>query len=205
MKKFLLGILFGNLALISIGQTNPKITGKPIIMVLPQKDSAIAFRMTSFLFGDKEGISLVTDPQTKSLLISSLHPEFDLDGCIKNQKFVATHDGIYHFDARVNFFYPLEDRLKFFRWYLKLMSGNKVIEETVLTGPDYSLDASATHVPSPQHSLTVNTNVLLRKGDVVSLWFTAHADPGAYVTASFISFSGFKVANIPAWTRPDIR
>ena len=79
-------------------------------MILPQqKDSAIAFRMTGFIYGDQKGIRLVTNEQTKSLLLL-LQPEFDIGGCIKSQKFVATHDGVYHFDAKVNLLYSIEDR-----------------------------------------------------------------------------------------------
>jgi len=201
---FALGFIFCALVLTAPAQNDPKITGKPINMILPQqKDSAIAFRMTGFIYGDQKGIRLVTNEQTKSLLLL-LQPEFDIGGCIKSQKFVATHDGVYHFDAKVNLLYSIEDRTKFFRWYLQLMNGNKIIEEIVLTGPSYSYTAQ--HEPSPQHTLALNTTVFLRKGDVVSLWYRSDADPGAYAEATFICFSGFKVTGIiPTWTRPDIR
>ena len=139
--------------------------------------------------------------------------EFDQGGNIIFRSFIAPKNAIYHFDAQLNFSYPLADdsmtveeddttshvvetKYKFYRWYLNLYKGAEIIESSVLTNNNNNSTAW------PKHSLAISTTIFLQKGEAVSIGFNFEADPGEYVTPDFISFSGFKVQDIPIKIMP---
>jgi len=174
----------------------------------------VAFRMQS-----SSGMELNSNTDVK--LCSFMKPivdpgivsrevEFDIGGNIKSEGFVAPRSGIYHFDARLNFSFVLNDGasgddsdateadqvgLRFARWYLYLLRNNKVIETDILKNNKAPL--------SEYHSLALSTTLSLNKGDLVSLIYDGFADivPRApTVQADLISFSGFIVTDrLPIW------
>ena len=103
---------------------NPVIT-KPITVMAPPLQTA--FRMTNTL-----GLVIKTDnPASGPQLFRQV--DYDAGSNIENWRYVAPIDGIYHFDARFNFYYQLESILKHERWYMELLNGTNVIDETVLS------------------------------------------------------------------------
>src|SRR5262245_25135625 len=97
---------------------NAQVVQRPVNLniakaVVP-KDSSAAFRMAMLNFGGS-GISFTSDASSTNKPLS-LQTEFDLGENIKNQKFVAPWSAIYHFDARINFGFPISDYQKHYRW-----------------------------------------------------------------------------------------
>lgn len=115
--------------------------------------------------------------------------EFDLGKDISGSSFTVPETAIYHLDVRLTINFPITDYKNYLRFYLMLNNKETTFEKTVLMSPETDKTA--------WHTLAISTTVMLNKGDVISASFNADADGrDKTVSASNLSFSGFKVANL---------
>jgi len=166
--------------------------------------------MTTCLFSDAASqsfrLTFFSEIGQRTSGILPMTTEFDQGGNIFFNNFLAPKAGIYHFDGRVNFTFPLtdtsealtdeplngsnENRHHYSHWYLQLYKNSKIIESTVLTNNDNALS-------TPRHSLSISTTVKVNKGDLISIKFIFDKEfPEQTVALEFASFSGFKVADL---------
>lgn len=151
------------------------------VQMIKDQPKTVAFRLSAF-----SGLTLSSN--TATVLNVSIK-EFDLGNNTKGNTFVTPENGVYHFDVRINFSFPISDYRNFLRFHLSLSKGTDIIEKTTL------MNAQTAY--SPEHTLMISTTVSLMKGDVVSASFNTDANPGTNtVNGTSASFSGFKVADL---------
>jgi hypothetical protein len=145
-----------------------------------KETNPVAFRLTGF-----NEISLPSEG-VNSLNLSV--KEFDLSNNTRGSSFEAPLNGIYHFDVRLNFSYPITDYASYLRFHLFLLKGSETIEKTTMMNAQTPL--------TPDHTISISTTVMLSKGDIVSTSFSTDANPGTgALRSTSVSFSGFKVAD----------
>jgi len=191
-------------------KTKPSFLLLGLIVFASFDASSQAFRMVSRSDTTNQ-VGLVNNSDIKLTVLLSL--QFDVSGNVARMNphssfpsdFVVPNDGVYHFDANLNFVFregvddlglPVNSKLFFMRWYLKLVNGNKVIEQTVLTNPQSG--------SSNNFSLSLSTTVYLLKGDRISVRYLGEGRTGKVVYPTFISFSGFKVLDVTLPVPPEI-
>lgn len=153
----------------------------------PGPAKTVAFRLTNF--AELELPANSDDAIGTRLNLSLI--EFDLSNNTRGSAFAAPKSGVYHFDARLNLSPTITDFDKYLRFALMLSKeSGTIIERTDLMNPQTAF--------TPLHTLSISTNIALYAGDVVSVFYSGDAQPGANsVRGVRGSFSGFLVAPFP--------
>ena len=186
MKKyFFLGVTFISACLVTTAQVimvSPNVTNNVAEKKEPLKKD-VAFRLSPFSYPQSlpANVSSVTGTDLNLTV-----KEFDIGNNTAGNSFTVPENGIYHLDVRLNITFPISEYEDYNRFYLMLNKNGSVMEKTILMNPKTPI--------SPMHTLMVSTTVMLMKGDVITASYNADANPGdRYVSASDISFSGFRV------------
>jgi hypothetical protein len=190
MKKylFLMVVLFFAHA-VTNAQIKVITPERPMIAQLKDNSKPVAFRLFNY-----SGLSL---PSSGATVLNVSVKEFDLSNNTRGNTFVAPDNGVYHFDVRLNFSFPITDYANFLRFHLSLLKGSQTIEKTTIMNAQTAF--------SPDHTLMISTTLALMKGDVISASFNTDANPGTNaVNGSSASFSGFKVADMHNVQNTDI-
>ncbi len=152
----------------------------------PVAGKVVAFRLQS----TGKAVAMPVNAHSENGQMLNLKAEeFDLGNDVSESIFTAPEDGIYHFDARINLTYADSDKAAFDRFILLLSKNWNPVEKTELV----NLFAGN----NPAHTMAISTTLMLKKRDVVALFFRADAKSGSNeLSATAISFSGFKVSGV---------